>query len=86
MEQLSALRTGIGTAAEIRTIKIGSKNSLYLESFHRTPGGRVQKITVREQFEPRTLKSFDPVPQELYRLSLQRFTRNTSKIAAENQP
>jgi hypothetical protein len=35
--------------------------------FHRTPGGRVQKITAGEQFKPRILKSFDPVTQELYR-------------------
>jgi hypothetical protein len=32
--------------------------------FHRTPSGRVQKITVEEQFEPRILESFGPVTQE----------------------
>jgi hypothetical protein len=29
-------------------------------SFHRTSDGRIQKITVKVQFEPRTLKLFDP--------------------------
>jgi hypothetical protein len=36
------------------------------QSFHRTPGGLVQKITTGERFEPRILESFDPVTQELY--------------------
>jgi hypothetical protein len=34
------------------------------QSFHRTPDGRVQKITVEEQFEPRILESFDPTTQK----------------------
>jgi hypothetical protein len=38
------------------------------QAFHRTPGGHIQEITARERFEPRILKSFDPVTQELYRL------------------
>jgi hypothetical protein len=38
------------------------------QAFHRTTGGRVQEITVGEQFEPRIIESFDPVTQELYRL------------------
>jgi hypothetical protein len=38
------------------------------QAFHRTLGGRVREITVRERFEPRNLKSFDPVAHELYRL------------------
>jgi hypothetical protein len=37
------------------------------QAFHRTPGGRVREITVGERFEPRILKSFDPVTQEQYR-------------------
>jgi hypothetical protein len=39
-----------------------------LQTFHRTPGGRVREITVREQFEPRILESFDTVTQESHRL------------------
>jgi hypothetical protein len=38
-----------------------------LQAFHRTPGGRIRKITAGEQFKPRTLESFDPVTQESYR-------------------
>jgi hypothetical protein len=37
------------------------------QAFHRTAGGRIQKIILREQFEPRILESFDLVTQELYR-------------------
>jgi hypothetical protein len=48
-------------------IKIRSKNSLYPQAFYQTPGGQVQEITVGEQFEPRTLESFDPATQERYR-------------------
>jgi hypothetical protein len=47
--------------------KIKTKNNLYPQAFHRTPGGRVRKIAAGEQFEQRILKSFDPVTQELYR-------------------
>jgi hypothetical protein len=79
MEQLSALGTGLGTAAKIRndasktTSEIDDKNRIeeqFISSqvFHRTPDRRVRKITVEEQFESRTLESFDPVIQELYRL------------------
>jgi hypothetical protein len=61
------------------TREIDDKNRLkkqFISSqvFHQTPDGRVQKISVEEQFEPRILESFDPVTQELYRISLQRFT------------
>jgi hypothetical protein len=38
------------------------------EAFHRTIGGHVRETTAGERFEPRNLKSFDPVTQELYRL------------------
>jgi hypothetical protein len=31
------------------------------QAFHRTPDGRIQKITAGEQFKPRILESFDPV-------------------------
>jgi hypothetical protein len=37
------------------------------QAFHRTPGERVREITAGERFEPRILKSFNPVTQELYR-------------------
>jgi phosphoribulokinase len=80
MEQLSALRTGLGTAAKTRigvsntTCKINDKNQIKeqlisSQSFHRTTGGHVQKITAEERFESRTLKSFDLTTQELCRLS-----------------
>jgi hypothetical protein len=36
--------------------------------FHRTPGVRVREITVKKQFEPQILESFDPMTQEVYRL------------------
>jgi hypothetical protein len=36
------------------------------QTFHRTPGGHIQKITAEKQFEPQDLESFDPVTQELY--------------------
>jgi hypothetical protein len=38
------------------------------QSFHRTPGGRVQKIIMGVQFELGNLESFRPATQELYRL------------------
>jgi hypothetical protein len=41
---------------------------MFSHAFHRTPGGRVQEITVGERFEPKTLKSFDPTTKELCRL------------------
>jgi hypothetical protein len=36
------------------------------QTFHRTPGGHIRKITVGERFEPRILESFDLATQELY--------------------
>jgi hypothetical protein len=111
--KLSALRTGLGTVAEIRngasktSCEIDDKNQLekqFISSqvFHRTPGGRVQKITVREQFEPQNLESFDPVTQDLYRLYLQVISqiwetnfeqksmehdrRNMQRVAAASSP
>jgi hypothetical protein len=36
------------------------------QAFHRTPGGRAREITTGERFEPRILKSFTPVTQEIY--------------------
>jgi hypothetical protein len=35
------------------------------QTFYRTPGGHVQKITMEERFEPRTIEPFDPMTQEL---------------------
>jgi hypothetical protein len=75
------------------TREINDKNRLkkqFISSqiFHQTPHERVQKITVKEQFELRILESFDPVTQELYRISLQRFThKKLARIAiAKSQP
>jgi hypothetical protein len=111
--KLSALRTGLGTVTKTRngasktSCEIDDKNQLkkqFISSqvFHRTPGGRVQKITVKEQFEPRNLKSFDPVTQDLYRLYLQVISqiwetnfeqksmeldrRNMQRVAAASSP
>jgi hypothetical protein len=77
IEKLSALRTGLGTAAETHnsasesTCKIDDKNRIEeqfisSQAFHRTPGGRVRETTVGEQFKPRILETFDPVTQEIY--------------------
>jgi hypothetical protein len=41
---------------------------MFSQIFHRTPGGRVRETTLEERFEPRNLKSFDLVTQELYQL------------------
>jgi hypothetical protein len=54
------------------TSEIDDKNRIeeqFISSqvFHRTLGGRVQKTTAGEKFEPRNLESFNPVTQELYR-------------------
>jgi hypothetical protein len=38
------------------------------QTFHRTHGGRVQKITAREQLKLENLELFDLVAQELYRI------------------
>jgi hypothetical protein len=48
------------------------------QSFHRIPGGRVQKITAEVQFEPQKLESFDPMTQESYRLSPAMIHTNTN--------
>jgi hypothetical protein len=40
------------------------------QTFHQTPGGRIQEITEGVQFGLENLESFDPVTQELYRLLL----------------
>jgi hypothetical protein len=39
---------------------------IFSQSFHRTPGVRIQEITVRMQFKPRILKSFEPANQDQY--------------------
>jgi hypothetical protein len=56
------------TTCEIHDKKSTQKQFISSQAFYRTPGGRVREITAGEQFEPRILKSFDPVTQELYRL------------------
>jgi hypothetical protein len=77
-----AFGTGLGIATKARknasktTREINDKNRLKkqfisFQAFHRTPGGRVQKITMEERFKPRILVSFDPVTQEQYRVHLQ---------------
>jgi hypothetical protein len=63
----------IQNGASKTTCEIDDKNQIeeqFISSqvFHQTPGGRVQKITAGERFEPRTLESFNLVTQELYRL------------------
>jgi hypothetical protein len=63
------------------TTKIGSKNSLYpLRHLTETPGERVQKTTVGEQFEPRIFESFYPATQENTGFTLQPFT-HTQQLA-----
>jgi hypothetical protein len=37
------------------------------QTFYRTTGGRVQKITTKKQFKSRILESFGPATQEIYR-------------------
>jgi hypothetical protein len=86
-----ALRTGLGTAAEIQigvnknTCEIDDKNRIkeqFISSqvFYRTTGGRVQKITTEEQFESRILEYFDPVTQEYNRDEiLQQYTHKNLK-------
>jgi hypothetical protein len=82
MEQLSALRTGLGTVTETRisvdktTSEIDDKRRIEKrfissQSFQRTPGERIWEITVSERFKPQNLESFYPVTQELYQLLLQ---------------
>jgi hypothetical protein len=79
IDKLSALGTRLGTATKTQinasrtSCEIDDKNrikelSISSQSFNRTIGGRVRKNTAGEQFEPRILKSFDPVTRELYRL------------------
>jgi hypothetical protein len=76
--KVSALGTGLGTIAETRndasktSSEIDDRNQtekqfISSQAFHRTPGGRVQKITAGVQFKPRILESFDPATQEQYR-------------------
>jgi hypothetical protein len=53
------------------TCEIDDKNQIEeqfmsSQTFHRTLGERIRKITVKEQFEPQIIESFDPVTQELY--------------------
>jgi hypothetical protein len=61
MEQLSALRMGLGTTADTRISAGKTTNNIDVnrrierrfissQSFHRTPGGRIQEITRGEQF------------------------------------
>jgi hypothetical protein len=54
------------TTSEIDDENQIKKQFISSQVFHRTPGGRVQEITVGERFEPRILESFGPVTQELY--------------------
>jgi hypothetical protein len=67
------------------TCEAGNKNRLkkqYMpsEAFHRTSGGHVREITVRVQFEPLNLESFDPVTQDYNRASTCTNT-NSNKIS-----
>jgi hypothetical protein len=78
MDELSALRTGLGTTTKTRTSasktpsETDDKNQIknrFISShaFHRTPAGRIRKIIAGVQFELGILKSFGPVTQESYR-------------------
>jgi hypothetical protein len=67
------LRTGLGIAAKTANgdsktmCEIDDKNQIeeqFISSFHRSSGGRVQKITVGERLELENLELFDPVTQE----------------------
>jgi hypothetical protein len=71
----SALRTELGNVAETQNgaSKTPRENDdenrlkeqfISSQAFHQTPGGRVQEITVGEQFKLRNLELFDPVAQE----------------------
>jgi hypothetical protein len=75
MTKLSAFETGLEISVETRNgasktmCEIDDKNWTEeqfksLQAFYRTTGRRVQEITVRQRFKPRTLKSFDPATQE----------------------
>jgi hypothetical protein len=78
MDKLSAFRTELGTAAEIRngarktTCEIDDKNRfknqfISSQAFHRTLDRRVYETTAEERFRLENFESFDPVTQELYR-------------------
>jgi hypothetical protein len=54
------------TMCEINNKNQIEKQFISSQAFHRTAGGRVQKITAGERFEPRILESFDPATQEQY--------------------
>jgi hypothetical protein len=54
------------TTSEIDDENRIEKQFMSSQTFHRTPGGCVQEITVREQFKPRILESFNPATQELF--------------------
>jgi hypothetical protein len=67
-----AIRTSLGTTAKTQigasqnTSEIDNENQIKeqfksLLIFHRTPDERIQKITMVERFEPKTLDLFDPV-------------------------
>jgi hypothetical protein len=72
MEQLSAIGTELGTAAETRigasktTCEIDDKNQIEEQfisphAFHRISGGRVREITAGMQFELGNIEFFDSV-------------------------
>jgi hypothetical protein len=72
IDELSALETGLETAAETRvdadktTCEINDKNQtkehfISSQTFHRIPDGRIQEISAEERFEPKTLESFNLV-------------------------
>jgi hypothetical protein len=52
------------TTSEIDNENRIEKQFMSSHIFHRTPDGRVQKITVKEQFKPRILELFDPIAKE----------------------
>jgi hypothetical protein len=52
------------TTSEIDDRNQLEKRFISSQAFHRTPAGRVQEITAREQFESQNLELFDPAAQE----------------------
>jgi hypothetical protein len=70
---VTAAETRIGaskTTSEIDDKNQIKKQFISSQSFHRTSGGRVQKITVGERFKPRILELFDPTAQKYDRSKL----------------
>jgi hypothetical protein len=62
------------------------KQFISSQAFHQTAGGRVQKLTVGERFEPRILDSFDPVTQKQYWVFTCNNLNHTTKKNGQEKP